>query len=289
MRLLLILALASVTFSSCSFLSKGANDLAFWKHKKNASFSKIMKSKDNDFKLRMAEKYYVQKDYNHAQQLYEDLFPVFKASPQFEDLYYKFAYCSFYLKDYTNAENLFKGFVEVFPNSAKAEEMEYMRAYTFYKQSPKAELDQTNTTKTIGFMQAFINTHSGSTRIKDATDIIDKCRAKLELKDFESAELYFNMGYFKAASLTFNNLINTYPDSEKGEEYKLYVIKSNYEYARLSFEEKKEERFTQVVTDCNDFIDRFPDSKLTKLVQGYLSSSQNNLKSLKNEQTKKAS
>ncbi len=31
--------------------------------------------------------------------------------------------------------------------------MDYMRAFTFYKQSPKVDLDQTNTTKTIGFMQ----------------------------------------------------------------------------------------------------------------------------------------
>jgi outer membrane protein assembly factor BamD len=289
MRLFLVLLFASLIFSSCSFLSDAGKSLAFWNHKKNASFSKIMKSKDNDYKLRMAENYYVKKDYNHAQQLYEELFPIFKASTQFEDLYYKFAYCSFYLKDYTNAENLFKGFVEVFPNSQHTEEMEYMRAFTFYKQSPKAELDQTNTTKTIGFMQAFINTHPGSARIKDATDIIDKCRAKLELKDYRSAQLYYDMSLYKAASITFTTLLNSYPDSEKGDLYKLYVIRSDYQFATLSIEEKKEDRFLQVITDCNDFMDRFPDSKLSKEVQIYLNTSQNTIKSLKNEPFKKTS
>jgi outer membrane protein assembly factor BamD len=121
-----------------------------------------MKSTDYDYKLKMAEKYYSKKDYNHAQQLYDDLFRVMKGTDHFEDIYYKLAYCAFYLKDYLNAENLFKGFVEAFPNSAKSEEIDYMRAYTFYKQSPKVELDQTNTTKTMGFMQAFISTHPGS-------------------------------------------------------------------------------------------------------------------------------
>ncbi len=253
------------------------------------SFSKVMRSKDYDFKMRMAEKYYLRKDYNKAQQLYQDLFSVLKGSPQFEDLYYKFAYCSFYLKDYANAENLFKGFVEVFPNSPKAEEMDYMRAYTFYMESPKYELDQTNTTKTMGFMQAFINTHPGSARIKDATDIIDKCRAKLELKDFKNAELYYNLGQFKAASIVFNILLNTYPDSEKSDTYKLYLIKSDYSYAAASIEEKKEDRLQQVISDCNDFLDRFPDSKLSSEVHNYLTSSQNTIKSLKNEQVKKAS
>jgi outer membrane protein assembly factor BamD len=270
-------------------LSNAGNSLAFWNHKKNTSFTKVMKSKDNNYKLRMAENYYAKKDYNHAEQLYEELFPIFKASTQFEDLYYKFAYCSFYLRDYTNAENLFKGFVEVFPNSQHAEEMEYMRAYTFYKQSPKAELDQTNTTKTIGFMQAFINTHPGSARIKDATEMIDKCRAKLELKDFKSAQLYYDMSLFKAASITFTTLLNSYPDSEKGDLYKLYIIRADYQYATLSIEERKEDRFQQVIADCNDFMDRFPESKLSKEVQNYLSSSQNNIKSLKNEPLKKTS
>ncbi|MBS1918443.1 MAG: outer membrane protein assembly factor BamD [Bacteroidetes bacterium] len=287
MRLLFAVLISGFLLSSCSFLNKAKTGFGLFQGT-GGGFAKVLKSKDYDYQLKMADKYYEKKDYNHAQQLYEQLFPVLKGSPQFEDLYYKFAFCSFYLKDYPNAENLFKGFVEVFPNSPKAEEMDYMRAFTFFKQSPKAELDQTNTTKTIGFMQAFINTHPGSPKIKDATEIIDKCRAKLELKDFKSAELYYNLGYFKASSITFNTLINTYPDSEKSDEYKLFVIKSDYQYANLSIEERKEERFLQVVSDCNDFTDRFPDSKLIKEVQSYLTLSQNNLKAIKNESAKKA-
>src|ERR1700683_709400 len=202
MRLLTISILGIFLFASCS------------------RFSKVMKSNDYDYKLRIADKYYADKDYNHAQQLFEELFRVFKGSEHFEDIYYKFAYCAYYLKDYPNAEKLFKGFVEVFPNSNKAEEMDYMRAYTFYQQSPKVELDQTNTTKTIGFMQAFINTHPGSDKVKEATGIIEKCRAKLEMKDFESAQLYFELGYFKAAGVALNSLMNSYPDSEKSDQYK---------------------------------------------------------------------
>ena len=167
--------------------------------------------------------------------------------------------------------------------------MDYMRAYTFYKQSPKVELDQTNTTKTIGFMQAFINTHPGSAKIKEATDIIDLCRAKLELKDFMNAQLYYDLGYWKAAGVALNSLMNSYPDSEKSDEYKLLIIRSDYQYALQSVEEKKEDRFEIVVTQCNEFIDRFPDSKLNKTVQEYLTFSQNNIKAVKNEQTKKAS
>lgn len=268
MRFVTSLLLASLVLVSCS------------------KFSKVQKSTDYDYKLRMAEQYYAKKKYHYASLLFEELFPIMKGTPQFEDLYFKYAYCAYYLNDYMNAENLFKGFVEVFPNSPRAEEMEFMRAYTYFKQSPKVELDQTNTQRTIGLMQTFINTHPGSARIKEATNIIDKCRAKLEQKDYKSAELYFNLGQYKAAGIAFTNLMNTFPDSEKSDEYKLLVIRSYYQYALMSIEEKKQERFEQVITECNDFIDRFPDSKLMKETERYLSLSQNNIKALQNEQTK---
>ena len=270
MRFLFALIITSLTLTGCS------------------KFSKVQKSTDYDYKLRMAEQYYAKKKYNFAQLLYEELFPIVKGTEKFEDVYYKYAYCAYYLRDFMSAENLFKGFVEVFPNSARAEEMEFMRAFTFYRQSPKVELDQTNTQKAIGLFQTFINTHPGSARIKEATDIIDKARVKLEAKEFKNAELYYNLGQFKAAAIAFTSLMNNFPDSEKSDEYKLLIIKSYYEYALMSIEEKKNERFEQVVTECNDFIDRFPDSKLKNEAEKYLTQSQNNLKSLQNEQTKTA-
>jgi len=260
MRSTLILLLIAFAIGSCS------------------KFAKVQKNLDYEYKLRMAEKYYVEKKYNYAQLLYEELFPIYKGTDKFEDLYYKYAYCAYYQKDWMNAENLFKSFVEVFPTSPRAEEMEYMRAYTYYRQSPKVELDQTNSQKTIGLMQTFINTHPGSPRIKEATEIIDKLRIKMESKDAESARLYYNLGHYRAAAIAYASLMNDYPDSQKSDEYKLQIIKSYYRFANNSVDEKKMARFEQVVTECNDFIDRFPESKLMKEVENYQSLSQTNLK-----------
>lgn len=253
----------------------------------SSKFSKIVKSTDNEYKLKMAENFFAQKKYNNAFTLYEDLFPVFKGTAKFEDLYYKYALTSFYLKDYVNSENLFKTFVETFPNSANAEEADFMRAYSFYKQSPKAELDQTNTIKAMGQMQVFINTHPTSARVPEATNIIDECHTKLEVKDFKNAELYYNMGYYKAAAIAFAALTDNYPDTKKGDEYKLMSIKSYFLYAQNSVEEKQSERYDKVVSECIDFTDRFPDSKLAKTVDSYKTQSLNLINN-KNEQTKKA-
>ncbi|HEY1871048.1 MAG TPA: outer membrane protein assembly factor BamD [Chitinophagaceae bacterium] len=248
--------------------------------------SKVLKNKDPEYKLRMAENYYVKKKYNYAYQLFEDVVPYYKTGKEFEDIYYKMAYSTFYQKDYLNSENFFKTYLELFPNSPRAEEMDYMRAYCFYKQSPKPELDQTNTMKTIGMMQSFINSHPGSARIKDANNIIDICHDKLETKDYKAAQLYYDIGQFRAAAVSFEEVLNNYPESDKAEDYKLMVIKSYYRFAELSIEDRKAERFEKVIEECNDFTDRFPESKLSKDVEHFLTSSQTNIKNLSNEQAK---
>ena len=250
------------------------------------SISKILKNPDPAYKLRMAEQFFVKKKYTKAQQVYEDVMPYYKVEKEFDDIYYKYAYCAYNLEDYMNAESLFKTYLEIFPNSIKAEEVDFMRAYCYYKQSPKPELDQTSTTKAIGFMQIFINTHPGSVRNKEANEIIDICRGKLETKDRQSAQLYYDLNQFRAAGVAFSALLNLYPESMKADEYKLMIIKSYYRFAELSIEEKKVERYEQVISECNEFTDRFPDSKLKKEAEEFLNLSLTNIKKLNNEQIK---
>jgi len=251
----------------------------------STQFAKVEKSHDPDFKLQKADEYYAKKKYHNAAVLYEELFPAMKGTEKFEDLYYKYAYCFFYQKEYQSAENLFKGYLEVFPNSARAEEMDYMRAYCFYKQSPKVELEQVNTLKAMNMMQTFINTHPGSPRIKDANAIIDEGRAKLEDKEARSAQLFYNLGQFRAAGLAFNELLNNYPESVKGEHYKLMAVKAYYRFAKLSVPDKQPERYEKVTTEYLDFADRYPDSKLLKEAEEYSNTSKNNIKAITNEQT----
>jgi outer membrane protein assembly factor BamD len=252
----------------------------------NSQFSKVLKSKDFDYKLKKADEYFAAKKYRNAGELYVELFSVFKGTDKFEELYYKYAYCSFYQKNYADAENLFKGFLEVFPNSSKAEEVAYMHAYTFYLQSPIAELEQINTSKAIGMMQSFINTYPNSSRVKDAIEIIAKSRAKLELKEYKTAQLYYNLQQYRAAGLSFANLLISYPESARGEEYMLMAIKSYYQFAKLSVYDKQEERYQKVTTEYFDFADRYPESKLLKEAEDYKNLSLNNIKQIQNEQAK---
>ncbi len=265
-KLFIAIVLSLLVFTSCN------------------KYTKVLKSKDYEYKLKMADLYFEQKKYKNAQQLYEELFPIYKGNVKFEELYYKDAYCFYYMKLYSDAENLFKGFLEVFPNSKKAEEVDYMLCLSYYKQSPKLELEQVNTSKAIGMLQSFISRNPESSRIAEATEIIDKCRVKLELKEYRAADLYYNLGQHRAAALSYTNLLNSYPESTRGDEYKLRILKSYYKFAKLSIVEKQIERYEKVIAEYQDFVDRYPESKLLKDAESYNSLSLNHIKEIKNEQ-----
>ena len=42
------------------------------------------------------------------------------------------------------------------------------------------------------------------------------------------------------------------------------AIKSYFRYAELSVEEKKVQRFEDVINECNEFVDRFPKANCAK-------------------------
>lgn len=246
----------------------------------NMELRRIEKSHDFEKKLAYADKLYQKKKYTQAQLLYEEMFPVYKGTDKFEPLYYKYAYCSYYSKDYVQAAFHFKNYLEAFPNSPRATEVDYMQAYCYYKQSPKVALDQTATMKAVAAMQTFINSYPTSDKVAEANLVIELCRRKLETKEFNSAELYYNLGYYKSAAIAFKNLMRNYADSDKSDAYKYMAIKAYYQYAKNSILEKQKERYEEVVTEYMDFSDHYPSSKLKGDAERYYAQAQSNIKTL---------
>lgn len=134
-------------------------------------------------------------------------------------------------------------------------------------------------------MLTFISNYPNSPRIKEAMDIINEGRVKLETKDFKTAELYYNLGNYRASALAYSDLMFRYPETEKADEYKLKAIKAYYKYAELSTVSKQVERYQKVVEEYQDFHDRFPDSKYLKEAESFYELSSKKIKEIENEQT----
>lgn len=252
----------------------------------NNQLRRIEKSNNFEKKLDYANQLFQKKKYNTAITLYTDLVQVYKGTEKFEPMYYNFAYCSYYVKDYVQAAFQFKNYLDLFPNSPRAVEIDYMQAYCYYKQSPKVSLDQTNTMKAIAAMQTFINNYPTADKVSEANLVIELCRRKLEKKEFSSAELYYNLGFFKAAGIAFKNLMRNYPDSDKSDGYKVMAIRSYYNYAKNSIPERQKERYATVLDEYLDFADHYPNSKLKPDAEKFYTLAQNNIKTLDNEQIK---
>ncbi|MDR6565321.1 Beta-barrel assembly machine subunit BamD [Chitinophaga ginsengisegetis] len=252
----------------------------------NNQLRRIEKSNNFEKKLDYANQLFQKKKYNTAITLYTDLVQVYKGTEKFEPMYYNFAYCSYYVKDYVQAAFQFKNYLDLFPNSPRAVEIDYMQAYCYYKQSPKVSLDQTNTMKAIAAMQTFINNYPTADKVSEANLVIELCRRKLEKKEFSSAELYYNLGFFKAAGIAFKNLMRNYPDSDKSDSYKVMAIRSYYNYAKNSIPERQKERYATVLDEYLDFADHYPNSKLKPDAEKFYTLAQNNIKTLDNEQIK---
>ncbi len=248
-----------------------------------STHEKVLKSKDVAYKLEAGNKYYDEKKWWKANEVYEGLMPSFRGTKNYEALYYRYCYTFYYMEDYLSASYQFKNFTENFPRSASADECEFMYATCLYKLSPKVSLDQTSTYKAMDALQAYINTHPESKYLTEANNYIDICRNKIETKDANGADLYYKISQFKAASVAYKSLIQNYPDSRRGDYYQLMALKSFYRYAALSIKEKQEERYAEVVNAYTELIDLAPTSIYIKEAEKFYASANNKIKQLRNE------
>ena len=130
-------------------------------------------------------------------------------------------------------------------------------------------------------MQSFINAYPTSIKVKEATDVIDASRAKLELKDYKTATLYLNLALYRSAAISYGLLSDGYPDSKNADQYKLLTIKAYFKFAENSFVDKQKERFEKVIAEYNDFMDRYSDSPLLPEVKKIKTQTDNLLNNIK--------
>ena len=162
------------------------------------------------------------------------------------------------------------------------EEADFMTAFSNYRLSPIYRLDQSYSVKAIEGFEEFANRYPQSARVAESNRLIDEMRAKMELKDFESAKLYMDIGRYEAAQQSFENVLKDYPETNRGEEIRYLMAKAQYEYATNSFVTRQRERYAKDVELIENFLARYPDSEYAPELRGLLEKDQARLKELEN-------
>ncbi|MDX2195446.1 MAG: outer membrane protein assembly factor BamD [Cytophagales bacterium] len=251
-----------------------------------SKFAKVQKSDNVDLKFKAAQKYFENKDYYHAGQLYEELIPLLKGQSEAEKSQFFYAYCQYYQGQLILSAYYFKKFYETYPRSELGEEAYYMHCISLYEDSPDFELDQTNTKSALDAIQVFLEKFPNTSHLTDCNDMSDKLTFKLELKSFHQARLYYRMSDFKAGIMCFENVIKDYPSSKFVEDCHYLKILAQYKLARISIEEKKKERYNTATEFYYNFIDKYPNSRYLLSAQKTFEKIQKELKALESNQKK---
>lgn len=229
-----------------------------------SEYELIRNSNNPERVYQAAQKYYKEKEYDRAVGLYDIIIQYYRGRQEAEELFFNYAYCHYYLNDFILASTYFKNYSSTFSNSVNKEEAEYMAAYSNYRLSPNHKLDQSYTLKAMDGFEQFINLYPNTERAIEAFKLLDKMRAKLEIKAYEQGMLYYKIGEYQSAITSFEIMMKEYPESNKLEEVRFLIVKSAYVLASNSIYEKQEERFNETLSHFERFQKKHPKSKMLK-------------------------
>jgi outer membrane protein assembly factor BamD len=247
-------------------------------------FNKVMKSSDVALKLEKAHEFYNKGQYEKAQPLFEEHLTMNKGIKNSEEVLFLYAYCFYYMKDYAMSSFYFRNFVTSYPSSKKAEEASFMMAKSYQMESPRYNLDQTNTFKAIEQYQTFVNRYPNSDRVKDANSAIDALREKLLKKAYENAYLYYKVKEYQAAAVALKALLKDYPGIDNPDRIHFYAVRSLKLFADNSANVKKLERYEAAAKEATLYREKYPNSNYIGQVNAIYEQSVQQIKLLENEQ-----
>lgn len=228
-------------------------------------YQKAQKSTDPDYKLEYAKKAFAQKKYVQAYTILKDVITVFKGTEKAEESLYLLALSHYENQEYLDAGMYFQTYYSRYPKGKYTELARFYAGYGYYLDSPEPQLDQSGTVKAIEELQNFLDFFPKSDKVSIAQNAIFELQDKLTLKELQNAQLYYNLGTYlgnnyESAVIVARNAIKDYPYSKHKEALELLILKARYQEASLSVEEKKADRFRDVVDEYYSFINNYPDS-----------------------------
>ena len=229
-------------------------------------YNKVLKSTDANVKFEYAKKAFEKGKYGQACTLLSEIVTVMKGTEHAEEALYLLGLSHFENKDYISSGAYFKTYYTHYPKGKYAELARFYSGYGYYLDSPEPQLDQTTTHKAIEELQNFLDYFPKSDKVSIAQNAIFELQDKLVLKELQNAVLYYNLGTYlgnnyESAVITAQNAIKEYPYSKYKEQLQMLILKSRYQEAILSVDEKKEDRFRIVIDEYYSFINDYPESE----------------------------
>lgn len=252
-------------------------------------FNQVYKTSDYSYKYEYAKECFMKGKYTRAVTLLQDLVTLQKGTDNAQESLYMLAMAQYLGKDYESAATTFKKYYSSYPKGVYAEMAQYYIGQSLYMSTPEPRLDQSQTVAAISAFQDYLDLFPDAKYKETAQNRLFALQDKLVQKEFYSAQLYYDLGqYFgnctnggnnyEACIITAQNALKDYPYTSMREKFALLIMKSKYELAQQSIEEKKFERFQDAEDECYGFINEYPDSKDKATAEKFISKCKNYIK-----------
>ncbi|MBQ8487945.1 MAG: outer membrane protein assembly factor BamD [Prevotella sp.] len=245
-------------------------------------FTKVYKSSDSDFRYEYAKQCYAEGRYSRAVTLLEDVVTMMKGSDNAQESLFMLGMAQYLSGDYESASQTFRKYGSSYPKGTYAEKASFYVGESLYESAPEPRLDQTPTIGAINAYQQFLDLYPDSKLHDVAQDKLFELQDKLIMKEYLSAKLYYNLGgyygninsnnesNYSACIVTAENALKIYPFTKLREDFTLLIMKSKFQLAENSSEEKRLDRYRDAEDECYGFINEFPDSKERSTAERYI-------------------
>lgn len=244
-------------------------------------YNQVYKSQDTNYKYEYAKEAFANGKYTQAATLLEELILVMKGTDNAEESLFMLGMSHFNNKDYESAAQSFKTYYKTYPKGIYAEKASFYIGESLYQSTPEPRLDQTETVNAISAFQDYLDVFHEAKLKDEAQARLLQLQDKLVKKELYSAQLYYNLGsYFgnctnggsnyEACIITAQNAIKDYPYSKEREDFALLIMKSKFELAQQSVEEKKLDRYRDAEDECYGFLNEYPESKNKEIAEKYI-------------------
>lgn len=234
-----------------------------------SNYNKILKSDDYNAKFAEANKLFNEEKYERCVALYEQVYQRSPKSPNGEVSYYRLGKACYAVEDWYMASYYLSSFGSKFPYSQYVEETMFLGALCAVQNSPEPSLDQNETELALNDLQNFINTFPNSERVDTCNQIMNQLRYKLQTKEVLNVRLYAKTENYRAATVTAESFLESFPKSPYREEVFALLVRNYYLLTVNSIESKIEERKARTLESYNDFLAEFPNSSYLREFKDY--------------------
>lgn len=257
-------------------------------------FNKVYMTSNVPYKYEYAKECFANGKWTRATTLLTDMITVLKGTDNGQESLYMLAMAQYNNKDYEGAAKTFKSYFKAYPTGYYAEMAEFYAGQSLYESTPEPRLDQSATMSAISAFQEFLDLYPDAKLKPVAQQRLFALQDKLVRKELLNAQLYYDLGpYFgncnngennyEACIITAQNALKEYPYSKLREEFSILLMKSKYELAQQSVDNKKMERFQDAEDECYGFINEFPDSKERATAERYINKCKDYISAHSNE------